>query len=51
VNLKTILTWLAIAFVIWWIVEEPTSAAHVVHDIGDLLSDAAHGVSSFIAGI
>jgi hypothetical protein len=51
VNLKTILTWLIIAFVIWWIVEEPASAAHVVHDIGNLLSTAAHGISNFFTSL
>jgi hypothetical protein len=51
VNLRTILWWLAIAFVIWWIVEEPASAAHVVHDIGTLLTTGAHGLSSFFASL
>ena len=48
---KTILGYLAIAFIIWWVVQEPTSAAHLVHNIGTLLSDAAHGLSSFVASI
>ena len=50
-NLKQILTYLVIAFVIWWVIQEPTSAAHLVHNIGALLSEAAHGVSSFVANI
>ncbi len=48
---KTILGYLAIAFVIWWVVQQPTSAAHLVHNIGTLLSDAAHGLSNFVASI
>jgi hypothetical protein len=48
---RQILTYLAIAFVIWWVIQEPTSAAHLVHNIGALLSEAAHGVSSFVASI
>jgi hypothetical protein len=51
VNLKTILGWLAVAFIIWWIIEEPTAAAHVVHNIGTFLTSAAHGISSFFASI
>jgi hypothetical protein len=51
VKLKTILTYAAIAFAIWWVVQEPTSAAHLVHNIGTVLSDAAHGLSSFMASI
>jgi hypothetical protein len=48
---KTILGYLAIAFIIWWVVQEPTAAAHLVHNIGTLLSDAAHGLSNFVASI
>jgi hypothetical protein len=48
---KTILTYLIIAFVIWWVIQQPTSAAHLVHNIGVLLSDAAHGLANFVANI
>jgi hypothetical protein len=51
VNLKSILGWLAVAFVIWWIVEDPTGAAHVVKDIGTFLTTAAHGISNFFASL
>jgi hypothetical protein len=51
VNLKSILGWLALAFVIWWIIEQPAAAAHVVHNIGVFLTSAAHGISSFFASI
>jgi hypothetical protein len=51
VNLKTVLGWLAVAFVIWWIIEDPTSAAHVVHNIGTFLTSAAHGISSFFSSL
>ena len=50
-NLKTILGYAAVAFIIWWIIEEPTAAAHVVHNIGTFLTSAAHGISSFFASI
>jgi hypothetical protein len=48
---RQILTYLLIAFVIWWVIQEPTSAGHLVHNIGSLLSQAAHGMSSFVASI
>jgi hypothetical protein len=51
VKLGTILKWAAIAFVLWWVIQEPTDAAHLVHNIGSLLSQAAHGLSSFVANI
>ena len=48
---KQIITYLAIAFVIWWLIQQPASAGHLIHTIGALLSQAAHGMSTFIASI
>jgi hypothetical protein len=48
---KQILTYALIAFAIWWVVQEPTNAAHLIHNIGSLLSQAAHGLSNFVANI
>jgi hypothetical protein len=50
-TLKTIAGWLAVAFVIWWILEDSTGAEHVVHNVGTFLTTAAHGISSFFASI
>ncbi len=50
-DIKTVLGWLALAFVVWWIIEEPAAAAHVVHNIGVFLTSAAHGLSNFFASI
>jgi len=51
VKLKTILQYAAIAFVVWWVIAQPQAAAHLVHNIGTLLSTAAHGLSQFVASI
>jgi hypothetical protein len=51
VKLKTVLTWAAVAFVLWWIIQQPASAAHLVHNIGSILTTAAHGLSDFIASL
>jgi ABC-type glucose/galactose transport system permease subunit len=51
VKLRTILMYALIAFIIWWVIQQPTSAAHLVHNIGALLSEAAHGLSNFVATI
>jgi hypothetical protein len=48
---RQIITYLAIAFVIWWLIQEPASAGHLIHNIGALLSQAAHGMSTFISSI
>jgi hypothetical protein len=51
VSLKTILGWLAVAFIVWWVIEQPTGAAHVVHNIGTFLTTTAHGLSNFFASV
>jgi hypothetical protein len=51
VNLKTILGYAAVAFVLWWVIEAPGSAAHLVHNIGNFLSTAASGLSHFVSSI
>lgn len=50
-NLKTIAKWAAIAFLVWWVVQQPTHAAHLVHNIGTALSSAASGLSHFVTSI
>lgn len=50
-KLGNIVKWAIIAFVVWWIIQEPTNAAHLVHNIGTLLSSAANGLSHFVASI
>jgi hypothetical protein len=51
VNLKTIVGYAAIAFVVWWVIQQPANAAHVVHDLGNFLTTAGNGVSHFISSI
>jgi hypothetical protein len=51
VNLRTILGWAAVAFVLWFVIVQPTAAAHIVHNIGTFLSTAAHGFSTFFSSI
>ena len=48
---RQILTYALIAFAIWWVIQQPTSAGHLMHNIGALLSQAAHGLSNFVASI
>jgi hypothetical protein len=51
VNVKTVLSWAALAFVVWWVIEQPTAAAHLVHTIGNFLSTAASGFAHFMSSI
>ena len=50
-TLKQLGTYAAFAFVIWLIIVEPVTAAKVVHGIGNLLSEFAHGVTAFITAL
>ncbi len=50
-NIKTIAGWAVIAFLVWWVIQQPTSAAHLVHNIGTFLSTAATGVSHFVSSV
>jgi hypothetical protein len=51
VSLKTILGWSVLAFAIWWMIEQPTNALHLVHNIGTFISTAASRLSQFVASI
>jgi hypothetical protein len=51
VSLKSILSYALIAFIVWWVIQQPTNAAHLVHNIGTLLTTAATGLSHFVASI
>jgi hypothetical protein len=51
ISLKTILAYAAVAFILWWIIEAPGSAAQLVHGVGAFLSQAAQGLSHFITSI
>jgi hypothetical protein len=51
VKFADIIKWLIIAFVVWWIIQEPSNAAHLIHNIGTFLTTAAHGLSNFVTSI
>lgn len=44
--MKKFATYALIAFVIWWTVQNPTAAAHLVHDISGFFSHAANSAST-----
>ncbi len=50
-NIKTIAGWAVVAFIVWWVIEQPANAAHLVHNIGNFLSTTAAGLSRFVASI
>ncbi len=50
-KLRQILTYAIIAFIVWWVIEQPASAAHLWSNIATLLSRAATGLSNFVSKI
>jgi hypothetical protein len=51
VKLRQVLGYAVIAFLIWWVVQQPTNAAHLIHNIASLLTTAAKGLSNFVSQI
>jgi hypothetical protein len=49
--LKKVLTWLAVAFVIFYVIQRPDDAAGIVRSAGAALSDAAASLSRFMQSI
>ena len=45
--MKRIVVWALVAFAVWWVVEDPASAAGLVHVIGHALAHAASSLSAF----
>ncbi len=49
--MKKYLGWAAIAFVVFFLVTNPTSAATIVHSAIHGLGTVAHGLSTFVSGL
>jgi hypothetical protein len=43
-------TYALIAFAIWWAVQNPTDAAHLVHNVTGFLNHAANSASTISSG-
>ena len=44
--MKKFATYAGIALLVWWVIQDPTAAAHLVHAIGGAFSRAAGSVST-----
>jgi hypothetical protein len=51
VKLKTILGYAALAFILFFVIKDPTGAAHVINNIGNFLSSVARGFSAFFTSL
>lgn len=51
VNLKKVLTWLVVAFVVWYVIQDPEGSAEMVRNAGNALGDAATSLSEFVGSL
>ena len=51
VTVKKVLTWLALAFVIFYIISAPESSADFVRSAGQAIGDAATSLASFFESL
>jgi hypothetical protein len=51
VNLKKVLTWLVVAFVIFYIIQAPENSAEIVRTAGQALGDAASSLAAFVGSL
>jgi len=47
---KRIVFWLLVALIAWWVIQDPTSAARLVHGLGGFLTHAARSLSTLTSG-
>ena len=50
-SLKKVLVWLAIAFVVFYVIQQPESSAQMVKNAGEALGDAASSIAAFVSSL
>ncbi len=50
-NLKKVLTWLVVAFVVFYVIQAPESSAQLVRNAGNALGDAATSLAQFVGNL
>ena len=50
-NLKKVITWLVIAFAVWYVIQNPRGSADIVRNAGTALGDAATSLSEFVGSL
>jgi len=51
VNLKKVVAWLVVAFVLFFIIQAPEQSAEIVRNAGDALGDAASSLADFVGSL
>ena len=50
-NVKKILVWLAVAFVLFYVIQKPEASADMVKSAGQALGDAASSIAAFVGSL
>jgi hypothetical protein len=48
---KTILNYAIIAFLLFYVIKDPTGAAHIINNLGNFLSSLARGFAAFFTSL
>jgi hypothetical protein len=48
VNLKKVVTWLIVAFCVFYVIQAPEQSAQIVRNAGVALGDAASSLANFV---
>jgi large-conductance mechanosensitive channel len=51
VNLKKVITWLIVAFVVFYVIQAPERSAEIVKSAGETLGDAAASLADFFESL
>lgn len=50
-NVKKVLVWLAVAFVLFYVIQKPEASAEMVKSAGQALGDAASSIAAFVGSL
>jgi hypothetical protein len=50
-RLKTVVTWVVVIFIIYYLATNPTGAAHAMRSALDGLRSAGHSLSTFVSSL
>ena len=50
-SLKKVVTWLVVAFIIFYIIQAPETSAQLVRRAGNALGDAAASLATFVGSL
>jgi large-conductance mechanosensitive channel len=51
VSLKKVVTWLVVAFVVWFVIQAPEQSAQMVKNAGEALGNAATSLAQFVGSL